>query len=415
MRTSCLRVAPPRRFIRAAAFASALSGLAACRGDSGDGASSDRVVELTDTRLFEADDSLNGVRGIAVGPRSELWVIGAAAPFVHHFDSSGRLIASFGRAGQGPGELATPHDVFAPTVADSVVRVWSPGRAVITTFERSGAPSGSAKRVALTQPSIMLWTDKLDYIRVRPMARWGTGFLVQDVRRPARGVGGVRDIADAGLLILDSMGVVLDTLLEFRTLTGATRPAPSVMYLTAVPVWTVCPNGTAAVVDPYGMRVLRYAVDGQVVRTDTLPVDASPVTDDDIRRWLRNWPKVEEYVAAIGGTLPDSLVNRVTRELLTTRRSELGTTAPPAVRVACDEDGHLWLQRYNTADEPRGLGREWIVVSDGRIVRRYRFPQRFQPMAFTRGFAYGIQKDSLDTERVASVRIPDERRDITPP
>ena len=391
-----------RSSICVAITCSALSALGAGCNDAKE--SPERTITLTETRLYEASDSLNDIRGIALGRRGELWVIGSPAPFIHHFDSSGALIASFGRAGQGPGELATPHEIFAPTELDTLVRVWSPSRGVLTAFSRAGTPVTATRPLALTQAFIPGWVDKIDYVRYRPMARFGGGYLVQDVPPRETGLTSATQIANARILVLDSVGTVTDTLIDFSTLTGPARAAPTVVYLAAVPVWTTCPDGTAVVADPFGMKIIRYAVDGRVIRTDTLPVDAPRITDDDIRRMLRNFASVREVVQTTQRTVPDSMVERLTQEYLTKRREEIGTVGPPAVRLACDEQSNVWLQLYDTTDDPRGLGREWVVVSDGRVVRRYRFPARFQPMALHAGTALGVRKDSLDVERVAAVQ-----------
>ena len=60
-----------------------LTGPGAC-SDGGGGAATDRIVELTELRSYQPNDSLNGIRSLAVGPRADLWVIGSAAPFIHH-------------------------------------------------------------------------------------------------------------------------------------------------------------------------------------------------------------------------------------------------------------------------------------------------------------------------------------------
>jgi hypothetical protein len=176
-----------------------------------------------------------------------------------------------------------------------------------------------------------------------------------------------------------------------------------VLELAPIPFWTVCPDGHAVVADPYGKRLIRYDAGGRITRTDTLPLEGRATTEEDIVRYIRNAGTITEIMRA---RPTEEQVQQVIRDFLATRRGEISTVGPPLVRLACDERNRLWLQQFDTADEPRGLGREWAVVTNGRIAARYRFPARFQPMAFRNRAAYGIHKDSLDTERVARVPIP---------
>jgi hypothetical protein len=380
----------------------ALLGLGACAGDSSDVATGERIIELTDLRPFEGDEALNGVRSLAVDATGDVWVLASSEPYVHRYDSTGKLVASFGRAGQGPGELQPSHEILAPTESDPHVVVWSAGSGTLTRYERDGIPAARVGPVLITR-SVPTIVEQLSFARAIPMARWRNGFLLQDQRRrDSPGLESTMSLANAALVVLDSVGTQIDTLIEFRQLTGFSRPGATVADLGPLPLWTVCPNGSAVVVDPYGMRLRRFDRDGRAAPADTLPLDAPPITDADIERWLRNSTTVSALTG--GRAIPESVIEEYLKAYLAGRRGELATIGPPAVRAQCDEDSNIWLQRYNTADEPRGLGREWVVVSEGRIIRSYRFPPRFQPMALHTGTAFGVVKDSMDVERVAAVR-----------
>jgi hypothetical protein len=326
------------------------------------------------------------------------------APSVHHFDSAGRLRMSFGQRGQGPGELGVAYDILAPTHQDPVVRVWDPLPRTVVGFSTDGTLHGISGRIARSPLRVPEVAERMSFGRMIPFARWGGGYLLQDIPpRGVRGPEGTSSVAAAHLLVLDSAGATTDTLVDFSTFTGPTRPSEAVLELAPIPLWTTCADGTAIVVDPYGKRILRYSPSGAAPRADTLPVDGVPITDADITRWIRHAATLEKL--SNGATLTEAQINEAVKGFLSSRRGEISAHSPPAVRAACDDTGDLWLQRFDISDDPRGLGRDWVVVADGRIVRQYRFPIRFQPIAFRRGLAFGIQTDSLDVERVATVLI----------
>ena len=380
--------------------AAALCVLVACSGDADE--SAPWIVDLTEIHLFDANESLNVVRSLSVDASGEVWVLGGTEPFVHRYDSTGKLLISFGRGIDGSGGLQLPDEVLPPTAADPHVIVWSAGSGQLNRFRPDGAAAGAMGPVPVSSvdPTVV---EQDTFARVLPMARWGRGFLLQD-QRPRKGPGpqSTMSLANSALVALDSGGAPIDTVVEFRTLISPRRPASMVTDLAPLPVWTVCGDGAAAVVDPYAMRVRWYGPDGRRTSIDTLALEEQPITDADIERWLRN----RATVSVGGRAVPVTLVEDDLKDYLGARRAELGTVAPPAVRVLCDEGRTLWLQRYITADEPRGLGREWVIFSKGRVVRRYRFPPRFQPMALHGAKAIGILRDSLGIDRVAAVNVP---------
>jgi hypothetical protein len=386
---------------RAARCALAILAIA-CTASDGD---PDRIVDLPSARLFDAAETLNGVRDLDVDAQGGVWVVSATAPHVHHFDSGGRLVASFGRKGQGPGELGVAYDVLAPTDRDSAVRIWDPLAKNIAGFTDEGTLHGISGKVALTQPRVPLVNERMSFGRLMPIARWNSGYLLQDIPpREVRGFEGTASIGTANLLVLDSTGAIIDTLVAFSTFSGPTRPSDGVLELAPIPLWTTCTDGSAIVMDPYGRRILGFSSDGALARSDTLPLDGAPITDADITVWIRNATNFEQFTN--GAKLTEEQIAEAVKGFLTDRRGMLGAVSPPAVRMICDDGDEVWLQRFSTADSPGGLGREWVVIANGRIVRRYRFPDRFQPMALRRGLAYGIHTDSLDAERVATVTIP---------
>ena len=292
--------------LRTIATALGLVGLGACAGDSSDVAKGERIIELTELRPFETDEALNGVRSLAVDAKGDVWVLASTEPYVHHYDSTGKLVASFGRAGQGPGELQPSHEILAPTESDSHVVVWSASSGTLTRYERDGTPADRVGPVLITR-SVPTIVERLSFARAIPMARWREGFLLQDQRRrDGPGLESTMSLANAALVVLDSVGTQTDTLIEFRQLTGVSRPGATVMDLGPLPLWTVCPNGAAVVVDPYGMRLRWFDRDGRAGHSDTLPLDAPPITDADIERWLRNSTTVSAITG--GRAIPESVI-----------------------------------------------------------------------------------------------------------
>lgn len=53
-----------------------------------------------------------------------------------------------------------------------------------------------------------------------------------------------------------------------------------------------------------------------------------------------------------------------------------------------------------------GYGRKWVVVRDGSVRRRVRFPAGFRPVEIEGQTALGVFTDADDVQSVATVRLP---------
>lgn len=359
------------------------------------------AIDLADLDSFEANDRLHNVRDLAVARDGHVWAVGGLEPFLHRYSPDGSLVESTGRAGGGPGELRYPQGLSIDGAGH--LEVWDQGRRQLLYFTGAGEYAGRYATLELGTAPVLADLELLSYGRGRILRPWGDGYLLQE---PTDQVSSTRGVSQSVLLVLAETGEVVDTLVDFRDLSA---PAHDVLAgareFVPIPLWTVCPSGHAAVLDPYRSRLIWFADGSSESRTDSIDIPVRPVTDEDIRRWLVHSLELETTQQGI--RMDSAQQAQLLTRILESGRGRFGTSTPPAVAMLCDSEDRLWLQQFGTGDDPRGFGREWIVFRSGRTEARYRFPPRFQPFIIRDGRALGVSRDLLDVESVASVPLPD--------
>lgn len=93
------------------------------------GAQSMTLLSPDDGSLWDVRDVLE-IDGV-------FWALKAAPPFLHGYDASGRQVATFGTAGEGPGELRYPRALWSGEAGDAVT-VWDAGSRAALTFSADG-------------------------------------------------------------------------------------------------------------------------------------------------------------------------------------------------------------------------------------------------------------------------------------
>jgi hypothetical protein len=83
---------------------------------------------------------------------------------------------------------------------------------------------------------------------------------------------------------------------------------------------------------------------------------------------------------------------------------QLPRRAPP-VRMRCDAHGRLWIETFDTREDPREYGDTWLVLHE-ELLLPVKFPPRFVPRHFGRDRIAGILSDSLDVASVAWASYP---------
>jgi hypothetical protein len=351
------------------------------------------IAVLHSDSLFEAVDAF-------VASNGHIWVLSRYEPFVHVFDKDGSFIRAFGRHGQGPNELRAPHN-FAGEVSDSnIVEIWDGGRRQV---------------VRLTPDGEMVGTIDLPV---------GEGHILGDFRRVFFG--------EPGQALRVADGYVLDTYekhvrvpndvwpgsLTFSGSSGETRGAvlladpprdrsntPVFEIYEPIPLWSVCPDGRVAILNPPGMEVRWSDARGTILTRDTLRIEDVQITEKDIERYVRL------RLSALGRDANQPIdtsspaARRQTAQTVADLVTYLPRTAPP-VRARCDAYNRLWIQQFATESDARGYGAHWLLLEASSNTTEVRFSRGFVPLHFGRGMIVGIHTDSLDAARAAYATYP---------
>ena len=352
------------------------------------------VSAVTDTLLF-------GVRDVAVTADGDIWVLSRHDPFIRRF-TAGRLVASFGRSGAGPGEFRAPWSFVR---GDRLIppRVFDPGARLIVRLDTAGRELARSS-FRTTWGFVRSDIEDVSYGQVfRALARTDSE-LVSLVY--LGDVGTTRDLRRSALVRFTALGSPIDTLVSFRNLFDPQSDRSAARWLVTVPLVAGCPDGTTAVYDGITPEIRGYsggtepvwrvAMPGRVAASRAMPAA-------DLERYVR-YRVLGELLENQADT--STLERRVAEQLKSTR-AWYATSVPSVVGLLCDDRGRAWLQAFDTRDDPLGKGRTWTVLGRQGKSAMVRVPVGFAPLAFSGGTILGISRDSLGVETVGRIALPD--------
>jgi hypothetical protein len=340
------------------------------------------------------------IDGLAVSEDGSIYVLDGQAQTIRIFDATGRYVSTFGRAGEGPGELKQPGGmVFLP---DGRLAVRDPGNARISIYSATGE-------------SLTTWPIPGGFFTSAPMFVDTAGRLYTDVIAERRPDGSW----NVGLLRLDSTGAVVDTLArpfrdyEAPTLRAERRSAQGTsLSMSNVPFWpqpfsAINRRGevVGGIADRYA--ILTWRADGSVQRIER---ERAPVA-------------VEQGEA-------DAAVERITRSMSNLQSGwRWDGPRPPAhkphfseLRIA--DDDRIWVRVPQTSvrqdpdpdAEPDDKGRmpvdTWlepmvyeVFEPTGEPVATVRMPERFRPWVMRGNHIWGVLRDDMDVQYIVRLRI----------
>lgn len=418
--------------------------LAACGGDDSaaptgglDGGDVDLAWAAEDAYTiggYEAIewDAFGDVGGIGFDDAGNLYVLDTQASAIRVVGTDGQLIRSFGRQGEGPGELNSPEELVV--LPDGRVAVYDFGKFGWVTYDANGE---WIEDITAPDPSSI---DLLGGFSVAGddavMAR------VMGQIRMSEGPGdGADEEADAepeeeGEPIVR---LSLEQGAEPQTVYRAWEPpepegpdsefsasgdAGNVMQIRMSQLvafdptvqFAGLPDGGFVVVDSTGYLVKVFDAAGTQVGTIERPIAPTPVTERiQEREKQRRLDQQAEREAGgdntgglrimgsgIGGSVDMSGMNQMMRDRI--ENMTFYPAIPVVEDLAADREGRIWIQR--SSGEPGEPGPTDIVMADRTYVGTLpadgiRIPDAFGPD----GLAAWIETDEFDAERIVVARI----------
>lgn len=339
---------------------------------------------------------------IDVADDGRIYVLDQQAAQVSVFDVGGSHLFSFGRPGEGPGEMSnqsplgalavlmTPDEVLVPDRVNARVGRFSVDGNVIGTFPL---------RVENGEP-------------VRSSILPNGAFVLHRVERSPSGW--------SGLVELGSDGEILDTILEFDLYASPWgMSAPDAQgrrqALEHAPLWAIMPDGRIV-----SGRSDQYLIDvrdsgGRLQMLVLREEDQPDLTDEGRQRFQDRLIKVwgdmfrrrgdpEEHIRSQLSQVDDIYI--------------LPERLPAFTGFAAGPEGTIWVRRALPVEAmtshllgPRAPLREfwsanWDVFSrEGRFLGEVRLPPQFTLFRIKDRFIYGMETDELGVQRVVRLRI----------
>ena len=356
-------------------------------------------VEIAPSALttFQEGEELWGVRDI-IESGEVIWVLTAAAPFLRAYDRSGRMLADFGRSGDGPGELRNPWILSAATSAGEVI-AWDLATRRRSLFDVGGNFLTSTP-TSITRESIRADIRSVTFGDPFRIAEDDTGIWV------ASYPGGISRGDDfwGGKIVRHAHGDVEPTVVvDFAVdLPGAASRVPA-MGLAPVPLWDGCADGVVVVLDPVDRSLHLYRPGGTRDRRIALPWTGRPLSHGERLGYVRGMMRNETQ----GTNITDEEIERAAADMLARAGDHLAAEAPVGIDLRCSP-GRIWIQEFDGSSHPLGYGRTWMTVAlddAGPQFQRVLFPDGFTPYRLTDSVAIGVVTDSVELQRVAVVRL----------
>ena len=294
--------------------------------------------------LLEDGPELFGeVRAVELGPGGELYVLDSQASEIRVFGSDGRHQLTFGRSGEGPGELKEPAGMTLDSNDKLWVLNWGNGR--YTAFDPSSGELHDERRRLATFVSFP-WPGSFD----------DTGRLVD------LGLG--RD-GTPSILRTDTLFVPIDTLdlpwpdesnlIAFRR-DGVTMMS-SMEPFAPQPTWAPHPEGGIVVGEGGAYRLHRVGFDEDTTLTIVLDREPEVVTQAERDSALQVFAEMSERA---GGATPD-------------RQPRVRETKPLHGALFVAPDARIWVRGFSGAE---GLSAWDLFSPAGRYLGQVAVPVR---------------------------------------
>lgn len=272
---------------------------------------------------------------IELGPGGELYVLDSQAHEVRVFGPDGAHVRTFGRSGEGPGELNRPAGMALD--ADGILWIMNWGNARYSGFDPGTGELVTEKRRRASF-TVMPWPGEFD----------PSGRLLDT------GLGGN---GEPVILLLDSAFVPQDTLElprpDERHQVLFTRGDVAVMSVMVPfapqPSWAPHPDGGIVVGEGDAYRVHRIDFHGDTTRTIEVLRAPVPVTSAERDSALAEFAEIGR---SAGGATPD-------------QQPRVPSNKPAHGAIFVDHTGRVWVR----AAAGSGQGAVWDVLGrDGRMI-----------------------------------------------
>lgn len=356
-------------------------------------------VATRDLRIDASEQDLSPIDWLTVAPNGTIVAAQRQDMHLRFFDSSGRSLGSFGRAGGGPGEFR--HLGRTGWVADTLwVTDPSQRRSTFIRWDRE---------LVRTQPqlaTVRFEGGALDTLHTQlgvfPWAHLSGGRSLVMVLRSAEAAL-IRWPGSSGrgdpLLHVDASGTLLNVVAELPEGPCSARYAlPGGSGSTTTPFCT----GPRRETSPTGSRVVLAEVEEQARRRVAYRVTAQRPSGDTIfSRVLEAAPRMVPRKVADSVTDRRIAQARYPQEVEAIRGMRVPEVYPPFVRLLAGRDDTAWLEEPTQDGE-----RSWLVLdSTGRSLARVRLPRAVQLQVASRTTAWGTETDDDGLQHIVRYRV----------
>lgn len=336
--------------------------------------------------LAESDPEyqFHQIAGVVRFADARIAVADAGSQQIRIFDGEGRHVRTLGGPGDGPGEFRTLASMDHHH-GDSLL-VFDSGRSRVSVFHPDEGFTRSWTLESLGRGLFPSHAFSLSDGSV----------LVAHLRgnMPGDPAGVIRNTAP--LVRYSSAGVPMNDVAElpgdewYRWEDGQRS---GLMYLPFGKRGHVAIQGSTVYVgDGQAVEFRAFDADGDFLGTVERPVDPTPVTPEDIRRF--------ESARLLDVTEPTA------RQAAERRHSEIPypETMPAYGSLVADRSGNLWVEEYQP--DPETPARWTVMDQDGAVLAvQVEMPLRFRPYWIEEELVLGVIRDELDVEYVHGYRL----------